>query len=599
MRSNIWKFCFRGSLALSSLALAPAHAADTCKLSKFDLPVTMSGMRALIGAKINGENAQFVVDSGAFFSTMSSATAAQFKLKQRSAPFDLQVKGIGGEFQASVTTVKEFTLGGVPLHNVEFIVGGSEVGSDSVGLLGQNFLQQWDVEYDLANGVVRLFKVEGCKHKILAYWLKPGQDFSTVEIESTTPMDPHTTGSVYLNGKKLRALFDTGADASLLSQRAAERAGVPLDSAGVVESGYSTGIGRGSIKTYVALFSSFKLGDDEEIRNVKLQVANVGLQWSDILIGADFFLSHRIFVANSQHKMYVTYNGGPVFSLGKSPPIQASDPAEGKSSETQAADNTQDAPAFARRGAAFASRHDFAHALVNLTRACELDPNEPDYLYQRGMVYWKDNQAPLAVADFDHALSLKPDLLSVLMARAELRMGNDDVSGAIADLEAADRSAPKQADLRFSLAQAYESAGRWAPAVAQYDLWVANHPDDSKMVSALNARCWARALLGTALDKALDDCNRALGRADSKSPAYASILDSRGLVRLRLGDYGKSISDYDAALKISPKNASSLYCRGIAKRRTNKTQEGDVDIAAAVAIAPKIADHFNGHGIAP
>ena len=34
-----------------------------------------------------------------------------------------------------------------------------------------------------------------------------------------------------------------------------------------------------------------------------------------MLIGADFFLSHRIYVASSQRKLYFTYNGGPVFNL--------------------------------------------------------------------------------------------------------------------------------------------------------------------------------------------------------------------------------------------------------------------------------------------
>jgi hypothetical protein len=39
----------------------------------------------------------------------------------------------------------------------------------------------------------------------------------------------------------------------------------------------------------------------------------------DMLIGADFFLSHRIYVANSQRKLYFTYNGGPVFNLTAEP----------------------------------------------------------------------------------------------------------------------------------------------------------------------------------------------------------------------------------------------------------------------------------------
>jgi tetratricopeptide (TPR) repeat protein/predicted aspartyl protease len=601
VQSEAWKLFLRGSLLLLSLVIARVHAAGTCKVAKFELPVTMSGMRPLISAKINGENVQFVLDSGAFYSTISTATAAQFKLKSRPLPFDMEVKGVGGGFQPQVTTVKEFSIAGVPLHNVEFLVGGSEVGSDGVGLLGQNFLERWDVEYDLAHGVVRLLKVEDCTHTLLAYWLTPGQSYSMLDISWTTPAEPHTTGSVFINDKKLRVAFDTGAATSMLSLKAAERAGVRLDSPGVVESGYWGGIGRGSIKTYIASFASFKIGDGEEIKNARLRIADINVSSFDMLIGADFFLSHRIYVANSQHKLYFTYNGGAVFNLGNAPAGAAStEPIGSEPSEPKKdADEPGDAAAFARRGAASANRRDYDHALADLTRACELDPNEPDYFYRRGVVYWENKQPPLAEKDFDYALSLKPDFLSALLMRAQLRLGKNDVSGAIGDLDAADRGAPKQADIRFSLAGGYEGADMLDAAVTQYDLWIANHPDDAKMVSALNSRCWARALQGSALDKALDDCNRALSRTGSKGQGYAAILDSRGLVRLRLGDYDKSIADYDASLKMYPKNASSLYGRGIAKLRKKQTKEGEADISAAIALRAKVSDNYTRHGIAP
>jgi hypothetical protein len=32
-----------------------------------------------------------------------------------------------------------------------------------------------------------------------------------------------------------------------------------------------------------------------------------------MIIGADFFMAHRIYVARSQGKIYFTYKGGPVF----------------------------------------------------------------------------------------------------------------------------------------------------------------------------------------------------------------------------------------------------------------------------------------------
>ncbi len=248
----------------------PAH-------QMIELPITMSGMRPTLSAKINGSDARFALDSGAFYSMISSATAARFELRLRPGPYGLRVKGVGGSMQTSLATVKVFTLAGIPLHDVEFLVGGSEIGGDSIGLIGQNLLEKWDVEYDFARGVVRLFKADDCKHTLLAYWTTPGQDLSMMDISSTTPLRPHTTGTASINGAKITVIFDTGAWNSILSTKAAARAGVRPDTGGVVEAGFSSGIGRSKVKNYIALFSSVKIGDGEEIKNARLRIADIDL----------------------------------------------------------------------------------------------------------------------------------------------------------------------------------------------------------------------------------------------------------------------------------------------------------------------------------
>ena len=134
-----------------------------------------------------------------------------------------------------------------------------------------------------------------------------------MDISYTTPLRPHTTGTATINGAKITVMFDTGAWNSVLSMKAAARAGVKPDTPGVVEAGYSSGIGRGRVKSYIAPFSSFKIGDGEEIKNARLRIADIDLDEGDMLLGADFFLSHHVFVANSQHRLYLTYNGGPGF----------------------------------------------------------------------------------------------------------------------------------------------------------------------------------------------------------------------------------------------------------------------------------------------
>ena len=147
----------------------PSNAA--CKRSALDLPVTISGTRPLIDAKINGQDVRLLVDSGASFSVISAAMAKQLNLKLGPAPPGLSLRGVvGGNVDISVGTAKVFTIANVDIPNVEFLVGGSEAGSGSSGVLGQNFLLNWNVEYDLAKGLIRMFKDTDCSKQFLAYW---------------------------------------------------------------------------------------------------------------------------------------------------------------------------------------------------------------------------------------------------------------------------------------------------------------------------------------------------------------------------------------------------------------------------------------------
>src|SRR5262249_52760168 len=148
---------------------SPAHGA--CQLGRLaEVPVVMNGLRPTIVVRINGADTTFIVDSGAFFSSLSAAKAAELKLPLSAPPYDLTIRGIGGSAEVSVARVKEVTIFNIKVPQVEFIVGGSEPASGISGLLGQNFLRIADIEYDLANGAIRLMRPHGCDKLPLAYW---------------------------------------------------------------------------------------------------------------------------------------------------------------------------------------------------------------------------------------------------------------------------------------------------------------------------------------------------------------------------------------------------------------------------------------------
>ncbi len=56
------------------------------------------------------------------------------------------------------------------------------MGGQAVGVLGRNLLQLGDAEYDFADGVARLMKAEDCGDMVLAYWLRPGDSYSVINM---------------------------------------------------------------------------------------------------------------------------------------------------------------------------------------------------------------------------------------------------------------------------------------------------------------------------------------------------------------------------------------------------------------------------------
>ena len=588
------------TLAAAALPLS-ATAQTKCSLGKIlEFPVTMEGLRPIVPATINGHDVKFVADSGAFYSFISPGSAAELSLKLSSAPPGFYVTGVGGDASMSIATAKDFGLGRSTLHNIEFLVGGSEVGS--TGLLGQNVLGLADVEYDLANAAIRLFQPKNCPHTILAYWAgdKP---FSLLDIEERDDNQYHTLGTVILNGVKIRALFDTGAPVSMLTTAAAARAGVKPNSPGVTNAGASSGIGRRSVQTWIGPFQSLKIGD-EEIQKISLRFGDMGDSGFDMLLGADFFVSHRVYVSNAQHKLYFTYNGGPVFDLtvrrqetrAIADATAALAPGAAKPAAAGRADGPEPATAddYARRGNARAARRDMEAALADLTRACDLAPNNPEFRYRRAQILLQAGRQLLAMADLERALTLKPDYADALLLRADMRMRSGDKAAARVDLDAADHALPTPSDRRLQLGAAYDNIGDLDAAIPQYDRWIAAHPDDSRVPEALNGRCWARALLGHDLDKAIADCDRAL----KLRPHIAAFLDSRGLARLRNGDLDKALADYQAALAIQPKLGWSLYGRGIIEQKKGLAAQAKTDIAAAVELEPDLPEKMKKMGLA-
>lgn len=559
--------------------LAGGVARAACVLKPLaELPVTMSANRQpRLSATVNGVPISFMVDSGAFFSSLSSDNAATLKLRLVKMP-DQYVIGVGGVADISQTRVASFGLAGAMLHDVEFAV----VHSGVADLIGQNVLGLADTEYDLGAGMVRLMRPSDCGDRPLSYWAPGVRPSSATLIHVDEGQYSRAAITVFVDGTPLRALLDTGAGASVITAKAASRLGLKSEDG---PEGSMGGVGRRTVGAAVAKIDDLKLGD-EEIKNTRLVIIEDPLVMSgvEMILGADFFLSHHVYVAASQSKVYFTYSGGPVFA-----PPQGGGVADANQSPLK------DAASYARRGAASESRGEQRQAIDDYDRAVAMTPDDPDLLDQRATAYARAGKVREALDDLDKSLRLKPAQPAVLVERAAMRRQSHDDAGALVDLRAADAAVGDSDDLHLAIATGFSGLDRQDDMVTQLDLWIANHAASPRVPEALNARCWARALANQALEKALADCNAAV-RSDPRNFAY---LDSRALVFLRLGQTGKSIADYDASLAARPNGVWSLYGRGLAKIQAGDGASGKSDLAQAVAIDPGIAARAGKYGLTP
>jgi tetratricopeptide (TPR) repeat protein len=585
--------------AAAALAAGPASAA--CQFQKIaELPVTMDGLQPSIMVKINSQDAKFLVDTGAFFSGVTADSVAKYKMKHSIAPFGMMVEGVGGaKRDIQAVAADTFTFAGIGFRNSDFMVLGRIGGPGIDGNIGENLMGPFDVEYDFANGVIRYFKAEGCGSDAdLAYW-SAGMALSRLSIVQPTKILTQVVTNAKVDGHTIRVTFDSGAALSVLSRPAAARAGIQVNSQGVVNGGISYGVYGKGLENFLAPFASFAIGD-EEIKNTRLRVADIDLRDSDMLLGADFFLSHRILISNSQKRVYFTYNGGPVFRLDQTRPQQQVQATPGVAMATAStsppanAAKPETAGEFARRASAFAARRDFQAAIADDTRAIELEPDNPAYYRARAMSRLGARQPLLAMADLDEALKRQPNDVESLMRRGDLNLSMRNPERAQADFETAIKAAPDNAALPAEIGTAYARAGQFEPAIRQLDAWIAAHPKSEDLPRVQAARCWTRAAWGKELPAALVDCDAAL-RRDKTS----EVMATRGLVLLRMGRLDEAIVQYTAAIKAQPQAAPALYGRGLAQLQKGAKAEGEADIAAAAAIAPGLPAEYRRLGLAP
>lgn len=342
-------FSAAAALALAGLAQADVPGCTMVKIA--DLPVRVVRNKLIVDGLINGQKAGIVLDTGAMM-TLILRPATDWLGLQRQEARGYRIFGIGGETQVESVLIDDFRLGQASRKGWRMLVAGEHsFGDEAAVMLGEDFFDQVDVEFDLAHNAVRLFQPKNCDGVSLAYWTT--EEPREVAIDAIYDYQPRIFLTVQINGQPVKAMLDSGAGGSILTTDDAARLGVTPETPGVVAVQNGYGLGPKQVNIWIGLFDSMIIGNEvinhphiafgdlykaETYRPMGSRVSKSVDKEQPMLLGADFLRAHRVLVSHSQRKMYFTYLGGTVFASPPRPPRSGAEPrtdsdASPKSSE--------------------------------------------------------------------------------------------------------------------------------------------------------------------------------------------------------------------------------------------------------------------------
>jgi predicted aspartyl protease len=317
---------------LLAIATAIAAAESPCHLDRIaEWPVRLERNQLLVDGAVNGQPVVVKLDTGTTRTIIPRRAALELGLALHRTRSRLY--GVGGEADLELAWVGELAIGQITRQNLRLLVAGGHDRDQGIAvLLGEDFLQKFDIEFDLAHNAVRLYQPTGCNDSSLAYWSSGG--VSEVGMQAVDEGRPQIVLPLKVNGHPVSALLDSGAESSLLNLSDAAAAGITPETAGVIPIGKVGGLGRKSVTTWLGTFQSVAIGN-ELIRDAALPFADLYKdatyapmgsfirQRADtlqpMLLGVDFLRAHRVLVVHSQRKIYFTYGGGRVFMWAAAP----------------------------------------------------------------------------------------------------------------------------------------------------------------------------------------------------------------------------------------------------------------------------------------
>jgi len=214
-------------------------------------------------------------------------------------------------------------------------------------------------------------------------------------------------------------------------------------------------------------------------------------------------------------------------------------------------------------------------ALAEFGHVIDVDPNYPEYRFDRGNLLSRMGRQAEAMADYEDAMRLGPPFPELYYNRGDLRAATGDLEGAIADFRYVLDLEPDYLDARVSLASLLLDAGEPQDAAAQARAGLDITPDEARLHCTLGL-----AMLDLADHEA---AWQSFTRALAIDPGLPEALADRAVAAYELGRYADAIADLTAALHTRPGDPDLLYNRGFALQAAGRPADAIADYSLALA----------------
>ena len=239
--------------------------------------------------------------------------------------------------------------------------------------------------------------------------------------------------------------------------------------------------------------------------------------------------------------------------------------------------NTEAAFNLEQGNALFQQRR-LEEALAAYDLALTLQPDLLDAHFNRASAAAQLKRPDEALAGFDRAIALAPDQAETHYKRGNVLVALRRFKEALASFERTLALNPDHPKAHLSRAQALQLLGRFDEALAIYDGLLGTHPERADLHNHRGNLLLARQRP----EQALASYDKAIALA----PTVADYHNNRGTALLDLGRAGDAIASYDRAIALNPDQAAAYINRGNAYFAATLMDKALADYDHALALDP-------------